>query len=111
MNTTYTYSQIANSYALWTEYADADGIISREQFDTMSEGALVAMLTDMFGAEPTEARETPDFEAAARTADGYVALVQAITGNTGNADVWVTMTHEARVEALRGMYYWNVIAA
>ncbi|MEY3161463.1 MAG: hypothetical protein RIT25_1454 [Planctomycetota bacterium] len=55
MNTTYTYSQIANSYALWTEYADADGIISREQFDNTPETELVAMLTDMFGAEQTAA--------------------------------------------------------
>ena len=53
MNTTYTYSQIANSYALWTEYADTDGIISRDQFDTMNEDALVEMMINMFGAEPT----------------------------------------------------------
>ena len=51
MNTTYTYEQIANDYSLWTELVDIDGNMSRETFDATPVETLVAMMTDMFGAE------------------------------------------------------------
>lgn len=53
----YTYSQIANSYTLWTEYADVDGVMTREQFDNMTEAECIAILTDMFGAEQAQAQD------------------------------------------------------
>lgn len=51
MNTNYTYEQIANDYALWTELVDIDGNMSRETFDATPVSELVAMMTDMFGPE------------------------------------------------------------
>jgi hypothetical protein len=50
-----TYIQIANSYTLWLELVDIDGNMSRETFDATPVSDLVAMMTDMFGAERSEA--------------------------------------------------------
>lgn len=52
MNTTYSYEQIAQNYTLWTEFVDTDGNMSRETFDSTPVETLVAMMTDMFGADP-----------------------------------------------------------
>jgi hypothetical protein len=51
MNTNYTYEQIAQDYTLWLEFVDIDGNMSRETFDSTPIETLVAMMTDMFGAE------------------------------------------------------------
>ncbi len=66
MNTSYTYEQIANNFALWTELVDIDGIMSRETFDTTPVSELVEMMTDMFGPEIGSLRVTikQDFEVA-----------------------------------------------
>jgi hypothetical protein len=50
-----TYVQIANNYELWLEFVDIDGNMSRETFDATPVSELVAMMTDMFGAERSEA--------------------------------------------------------
>lgn len=51
-NKTFTYTQIANSYALWTEFVDADGVMDEATFDATPVETLVQMMTDMFGADP-----------------------------------------------------------
>lgn len=59
MSTNYTYTQIANDYNLWLDLVDIDGNMSRETFDATPESELVAMMTDMFGAERSETESVP----------------------------------------------------
>ena len=110
--TNYTYSQIANSYALWIEFADVDAVTTREQFDNMTEEACIAILTDMFGAEQGEVVEVPDFEVAARDAQSFDTLINAMlpsNEDNNNVEAWQTMTHQQRVESLRNIYFYNVM--
>ena len=51
MNKTYSYSEIANSYALWMEYADPSGLDSEEAFNAKTEAEKIAFLVSCFGPE------------------------------------------------------------
>ena len=68
MNNTYTYSQIASDFSLWQEFIDTDGVMDRETFDSTPETTLVAMIIDMFGADPNEPVITISI-------DGYPATI------------------------------------
>ena len=48
---TKTYKEIANSYALWREYADPSGFDSEAEFDAKSEGEKMAFLVSCFGPD------------------------------------------------------------
>ena len=50
-NTKHTYSEIANDYSLWSEYADPSGQDSREDFDakTVREKVLFLATLDFVG--------------------------------------------------------------
>jgi len=48
---THTYSEIANDYALWSEYVDTAGMDTREKFDSMTQAEKVAIQEDCFGLE------------------------------------------------------------
>jgi len=48
---THTYSEIANDYALWSEYVDTAGMDTRERFDSMTQAEKVAIQEDCFGLE------------------------------------------------------------
>lgn len=46
-----TYTEIATDWALWTEYVDADGTMTREEFDALTIEQKVALQVEAFGAE------------------------------------------------------------
>jgi hypothetical protein len=48
---TYSYSDIANSYALWAEFVDPLGLDSEAEFDAKSEAEKIAFLVACFGQE------------------------------------------------------------
>lgn len=51
MTTTYSYSEIANSYSLWAEYADPSGLDTEESFNAKSEREKIEILVSCFGPE------------------------------------------------------------
>jgi hypothetical protein len=51
MSRKHTYAEIANSFELWQEYADPQGVMSREEFDAMSHGLRVFAQVEAFGPE------------------------------------------------------------
>lgn len=51
MKNTYTYSEIANSYSLWMEYADPSGHDTEAAFNAKSEQEKIQFLVACFGPE------------------------------------------------------------
>jgi hypothetical protein len=51
-----TYSEIANDYRLWMEYADTLGLDSEEAFNSMTEGDKIKTLIKCFGPEERPAQ-------------------------------------------------------
>lgn len=53
----FTYAEIANSWALWIEYADPDGNMAREEFDAMTTDQKIALQVEAFGAQDNDEGE------------------------------------------------------
>ena len=51
MKNTYTYSEIANNYRLWMEYADPSGHDTEKAFNAKTEQEKIAFLVSCFGPE------------------------------------------------------------
>ena len=47
----HTNTEIATNYALWTEYVDAGGVMSEDEFDAMSTEQKLALIEAAFGAD------------------------------------------------------------
>ena len=47
----YTYAMIAQSFRLWVEYMDTDGVMSEEEFHSLSEEKKIALQVEAFGPE------------------------------------------------------------
>lgn len=62
----HTNQQIASNYALWVEYFDTDGNMTKEEFDAMSVEARVKLLAEAFGpdASPKTPNETEQIDAS-----------------------------------------------
>ena len=57
---TYTYTEIANNWNLWTTYADPSATTTREWFDSADEAEKIAILVSCFGPESTDEDEESD---------------------------------------------------
>jgi hypothetical protein len=55
MNTTKTYTEIANSFSLWQEYVDPSGLTSEAEFDAMTIEEKIAFQVSCFGVEEAAA--------------------------------------------------------
>lgn len=55
MKNTYSYSEIANNYSLWMEYADPSGMDTEESFNAKSAQEKIEFLVACFGPEKMEA--------------------------------------------------------
>lgn len=51
MKNRYSYSEIANNYALWMEYVDPSGLDSEESFNAKSEQEKIEFMARCFGPE------------------------------------------------------------
>jgi hypothetical protein len=51
MSQQHAYAEIATSWALWNEFVNTDGAMTREEFDAMSEAEKIAIQVEAFGAE------------------------------------------------------------
>jgi hypothetical protein len=51
MSQQHTYAEIANNWALWNEFVNTDGTMTREEFEAMSEADKVSLQVEAFGAE------------------------------------------------------------
>lgn len=47
----HTNNEIATSHALWVEYVNADGTITRAEFDAMSTEQKLALVEAAFGSD------------------------------------------------------------
>ena len=54
MATRYSYDDIARDFSLWGEYADPHGIMSEEDFDSMTVEEKIELLQKLFGNEEVE---------------------------------------------------------
>lgn len=52
---TYTNKQVAESFELWQEYVDPDGLWTQEQFDATPVEKREAMIEDVFGTDSDQA--------------------------------------------------------
>jgi hypothetical protein len=81
-----THKQIANDWSKWTNLADPNGTVSRNEFDAMTEEDKIQILTDCFGPQdPREIiKKLADNDAAITWSNDMNADVDLETG-----DVWV----------------------
>lgn len=119
MNTNYTYTQIANSYDLWLELVDIDGVMTREQFDCMPVNELVAMMTDMCGAEQADITQIEIYEnnvhaTDARYAKGGWETGAALSDDDDASDAIYAaieaQIEDGQTEGKVGAFAWNVAA-
>lgn len=55
MSRQHTYEQIAGSWDLWNEFVNADGNMSRGEFDDLDDDAKIAMQREAFGEDEARA--------------------------------------------------------
>lgn len=53
-----TYAEQARNYGDWQEYMDPDGLMTRDEFEGMSEEDKVRMIVEAFGAETIDCEAT-----------------------------------------------------
>jgi len=52
-----TYEDIARDFNLWGEYVDPHGVMSEEDFDSMTVEEKIDLLKKLFGNEEVEAED------------------------------------------------------
>ena len=54
MPTRYSYEEVARDFNLWGTYADPHGVLTEEDFDSMTVEEKIELLKNLFGNEEVE---------------------------------------------------------